>query len=345
MQTEIEKLKELLFSGDASNIELARVLAKSQQITEIEKYYQKMERAAIFWTDKNLSAQNLNAYNLIPQLKEKGLYFYHIRKTFEIPQEQIFLAPFIKSLYVWHQEVPLPKGLGMFDQIERVEIHVHSLYVKRKSTFKEIPAEVWQLPKLKKIDIEVSADFEWSATVTQAQNIEEMSVMCEPIPTSLPPSLPQLSKLKRFCFRGSGTPKTQYPIPDILWDCAQLEHLELWGKTLADAPPNKIAQLHSLQTLVIYGTVWSELPQELLHLQHLRGLRLSELRRLKQLPEWFVGLGIKRLSLYKCKIQNAFEILTRMPQLEQLEISWDVQNGITKTQWETAFSHIQLLFI
>lgn len=327
MENALDKIKALLYSGDETNMELAKSLSKSQKIPEGLRLYQELVQSHSFWKEQILSNFPESPAHIIPYFKEQGFDFFKIYTFKEIPEEQDFLIPFIKEFKVWYLSLSsLPKGLERFTELGY--IHVGS------GDLKSIDRKVWQLPKLWHFDCYVAGGFKWEG-VEDAQQLTRVQLTNNVYP-SVPDALAKLPKLEALHLSGYGNPKDAKPLPNAVWDCTGLVWLELRGKPFP-LPPPEMAQLQRLRTLEILWTNWEVLPEALRQLPVLHSLNLSRLIKLKRLPDWFAALPLKELHIRECKFDNAFEILSQMPQLEQLTIPSNLQKKISEDEWKSAF--------
>ncbi len=331
---DFQKLKALLFSPDKANVELAKTLAESQNIKEISDLYQQMESINRFWTEHPLDGYPKETSRMIDYFKRNGLSFFKNYTVREIPEEHSFLAPFINKFYIWYTSLhTLPKGLGMFYNIEKIVVVGGPLT--------HILEEVWRLPKLTEVDLTIGKNFKWDDNVLLAKNLKTLMVKGVVYP-SLPEELPQMPNLKVLGYSALGDPKDAVQLPEILWDCIGIEDLSLFGKTILFPVGKNFEQLKKLKTLELRRINWDKLPDTLLDLPDLDELTLAILIKLKSLPEWFSKLPISSLYIYQCKFDNAFEIIKKMPNLKKLKLSESIQKKVKKEDWENEFKDLEL---
>lgn len=332
MSQDYQKLEALLFSPDAANVALAVELAQSQGEQQILDLYQQMEEVHAFWKAVPLDNYPSELSGMISYFKEEGINFFKNYSVKEIPSSHRILIPFVKSFYTWYTSFHiLPQGIGQFENIEKIEI--------ASGPIASIAKELWQLPKLKTLELSIAKNMVWTDDVSYAQNLESLELSGTVHP-SLPPALPALKKLKRLRIHAMGNPKDARQLEACLWDCEQLEVLEFFGKTILLPEDHQVQQLKNLQKLEVNRTNWAELPATLVSLKQLKTLRLSALIKLKKLPDWFVELPLENLEIYACKFSNAFELLQQMPTLKKLKISEKIQKKVSPDDWRAAFKHI-----
>ena len=334
MQDNTEKLKKLLLSGDEANFELAYSLAESQANQEIIDLYFKLIEIHDFWSAHPMENFSDKPYGMIPALKMHGLNMFKNYEVKTIPKEHEILAPYIRSFYIWYTSLrSLPEGLGMFKNIEKIEV--------QGAPFTYIRDEIWELPLLREVNLTIGKNFQWEPNFTAAKNIEtlELSGVVYPPVSS---DLAKLPKLKTFAYRALGNPKDAIQLPSEIWDVVTLEELNLFGKTILCPMGANFEKLKSLKTLSIAYTNWDALPVSLQKANTLKSLTLSNLIKLKRLPDWFAGLPIENLKIEEAKIENALEIIKIMPNLKTLHISENLQKKVTKDEWVAALGHLKL---
>jgi len=337
MNQDYEKLEALLLSPNPANLALAVELAQSQDEKRILDLYKQMQEVHAFWKAVPLKNYPSELSDMINYFEQEGINFFKNYSVKEIPSRHDILIPFIKSFYTWYTSFhTLPKGIGQFTNIEEIEIASGPINSIRK--------ELWQLPKLKKLKLSIAKNIVWTNDISYAQNLESLELLGTVHP-ALPSALPTLKKLRRLRIYAMGSPKDARQLEALLWDCQQLEILELFGKTILLPESNHVKQLKKLQELEINRTNWIELPEALTTLKKLRKLRLSKLIKLKKLPNWFSELPLETLEIYACKFNNAFDILQKIPTLKSLKISKNIQKKITPDDWKTAFEGIDLEII
>ena len=334
MSQDYQKLEALLFSTDSANVALAVELAQGQGEKRILDLYQQMQEVHEFWKAVPLDDYPSELSGMIRYFEEEGINFFKNYSVKEIPSNHSILIPFVKSFYTWYTSFHvLPKGIGQFVNIEKIEI--------ASGPISSIAKELWQLPKLKELELSIAKNMVWTDDVSYAQNLESLALSGTVHP-SLPPALPTLKKLKRLRVHAMGNPKDARPLESFLWDCSQLEVLELFGKTILLPEDKQVKQLKALQKLEINRTNWAALPETLPSLKELKTLRLSALIKLKKLPDWFAELPLENLEIYACKLSNVFELLQKMPTLKRLKISEKIQKKVSPDDWRNAFKHIDL---
>lgn len=334
MDRDYQKLENLLFSTDPANLKLALELAKSQGNKKILELYALMEDIYDFWSAVPLDKFPKDISGMMHYFSTEGLNFFKNYDIKVIPEEHKILAPYIKSFHIWYTSFhQLPEGLGMFENIENIEVDGGPITAIRD--------EVWSLPKLKSMKMSIAKNVVWEDNVELAQNLEHLELEGKVHPV-LPPKLPSLKKLKSLRIYALGNPKDAKPLEDFLWDCTQLEVLDFFGKTIPRPEDKDITRLKNLKKLVVNRTNWATLPEALQEMKGLEALILRKMIKLKELPVWFKDLPIKHLTLTASKVKNAFEILKAMPQLKSLTISGNTQKKIDVAQWQAEFSHLKL---
>lgn len=331
-----EKLRELLWSGDAANVQLARTLAQSQNIPQLEELYQTMLRSHDYWKNQLLNKFPTHyPEQLLPYFQQQGFDFFKIYELREIPKEQDFLIPFIRRFYVWYLSLSqLPEGLGRFTEIESIEVSSGDL--------KSVRDEVWSLPKLRSARLHIVKNFNWEKNLLNARSLEDLRVSSNAMP-ALPDFLDQLPNLKSLAWNGNGNPKDAIAFPSCIHRCRGLRRLDLSGKPLLELPPELVA-LQALESLRLFRVNIPALPDWVAELPELRHLELAHISHWKTLPEWLAESRIESLYL-GCKSNNAFQILTKMRWLKSLKVESDKQKNFNETQWKEAFGHIELEFV
>jgi Leucine-rich repeat (LRR) protein len=329
-----EKLKSLLVSNDPANLKLAVELAKSQNNQEILDLYAVMEEIYDFWAAVPLKNFPKEMAGMMHYFNTQGLNFFKNYSIKKIPESHKVLAPYIKSFHIWYTSFHnLPEGLGMFHNIENIEVD--------GGPITSIRDEVWKLPRLKSMKMSIAKNMLWEDNVEFAQNLEHLELEGKVHP-ALPPKIISLKNLKSLKIRALGNPKEAKPLENYLWDLKQLEVLDLFGKTIPQPKDDEIGQLANLKKLVVSRTNWPALPQSILEMKDLKTLRLFNLIKIKELPSWFASLAIEELQIASCKFKNAFEIIKELPKLKKLRISESVQKKVDKNQWKAEFGHLDL---
>jgi Leucine-rich repeat (LRR) protein len=200
------------------------------------------------------------------------------------------------------------------------------------------------LPELKKIELTIGKNFIWNKSLVFAEKLEEIKLTGTVYPP-LPQCLPELEGLKTFSYRSLGNPKDEMPLPEYLWKIEQLNKISLFGKTIPMPKGGNFANLKHLKELELNYINWDHLPESISTLSHLDKLSIFNFIKLKSLPNWFANLKLTTLSLSNCKLNNAIELVSKMPNLKRLIVSANIQKKSTEEIWKAALPNVELTFI
>ncbi len=288
-------IQQLIFSGDANNYELAKQLSISQGLDL--NIFAQLESCTV---EFNLLTQsNITAAELLPRLEADEIpnLFY---KNEELSHNWAVFAPVLEKFsLVQHQWEQIPNVIKHWKRLKHLDL--------RNGKLQNIAAFVYELPELEHLILYNNSFQQISKDIIKAQNLVKLAItstqkmeLCEEIA--------RLPALKCLAFGGSNL-LIEQQIPAVIFDCEQLETLELKGQNFYHIP-KQVEQLRSLENLYLEYCPISRFPRELLMLPRLEFMELSFLPHLdKLLAQLSHFLHLKRLTIYN----DDFSCLENLP--------------------------------
>lgn len=203
----------------------------------------------------------------------------------------------------------LPAVAEIPDDIQNLtalsELKIYGLPVHR------LPETLWQLPRLQTLVLAEMRNLqEISARIGALQTLTSLTAIYLPKLSELPPELFFLPRLEKLDVGG-----LKPPLSEFSEEMARLNTLKSLTLMEVSPLPEGIWQLANLQELVLVGSALTSIPEQIGQLQALTSLELAHLNNIHSLPE---ALG---------RLNNLTEIrLSRMP--EDLDIPQALQGRV-----------------
>lgn len=307
MMYDLDQLKYLLFSEDESNFDLAMTLAKGLDIASWQVYI-----------DLNKSAEFLNQQWRIPHDIRTCLREVRQRQ-FTLPNRNLHhLPPYLEVLETLIQTANLannkftavPHVLGAFRQLQTLDLS--------HNTISELDEMLWNLSALQTLKLNGNAVYKIPTSVQRAQRLESLQIVGKYY-AELPATLPIVSNLRHLAWGQLGQNPRPAPyngIPSVIWSCASLRWLELYGDSIAELPPS-VGKLSNLTHLSLQNVAISALPDALASLVNLETLEIRTEGTFERLP--FVLTQLPKLQKLVFISESTPKIPDYVAQLQHLE--------------------------
>lgn len=296
----LDKLKELLHSGDETNIELAKTFHKDK----------KTEAAFNSYLKKVLKLEQLYFPPIQNLLVETEIEI-HIGY---IPRE-IYIMTQLKSIYIRWLTKPIPKRINKLVNLEKIKIDT-------SDNTGNIPLSLSKLPKLKEFILYESELECFPEAIIQSEKLEKLVIATAKKIEYIPESIRNLTNLYHLCLSTNQIKE----LPEAIGNLNKLKKLEL-SRNQLKALPESIVHLTELEKLDLTENLFETIPQFIGELSNLKNLNLND-NSLKELPESIKKLN-KLILLSICN-NNFTDIPSIVWECKELALLYISGNDIKK---------------
>lgn len=300
----MQGIYDLLFSGQAANMELAYLLAESQGWSTVQMKRRLQACMALMERAHRLP---LTPLRFVELLRDNGYGLpLNARKLKELPEELDFLAPVLLSLELNDNHLEeIPEVIFRLNRLQKFYIANNPIY--------ELPPALWDMACLEALDISYTSIDELPEQIGRLERLRELFLERAPL-KYLPRALANLP-LERLSYGMN----QGYDLPEVLYDCTRLVWLRLVGFGLHRLPAD-IARWQALEELELHGTRLQELPEALGRLGRLRRLHLFHVP-LRALPQSIGQLkNLETIYLKACPTAVFPDALAQLPRLQKITV-------------------------
>jgi internalin A len=311
---DLTQLKDLLFSEDESNFELAMQIIKGLNVDRWT-IYSDLRRCAEFFNTVWQTSRDIPVF--LRELRRRQLNLSR-RNINYLPDYLAVLAPAVKTVSLQdNQFTHIPTPVLAYNQLQRLDMTDNKIG--------EIANDFWLLPNVEELNLAYNLFDSISPNIASAKSLHFLDMRGKHY-VKAPPQIAHLPNL-RTLYWGAIDDNAKISPADLaaqieyISRCQQLTELKIYSSDFYTFPKS-LCLLRNLQKLTLYFCTFPDIPDSLAELKNLESLTLHYRTNSKipfaisQLPK------LRELTITSAYLKTLPEFIAQMPQLEILTLPY-----------------------
>lgn len=324
---ETKKLKELFYTAEKENIELAFTIAQSTDNQQFLNFYKEWQGICNFYHKHHAmgwsSLSDLS--NLLLKIKTNGLFLSNLG-LLSFPNFFAAAGEICESLNLNHNDLfSVPEVLQHFGRLKSLNMERCSLSL--------LPDWLFGLENLEYLNLNYNLISELSPQIESLSKLQGFSFILQGF-CPLPLELSELANLKHLAYGARQRTEETVVFPTTILACKNLSSLNLTGLDLIELP-QQLADLSNLQELHLHNCRMEHENFDFCQLPQLRKLSLVG-GHIRQIPTTvFDCLQLEELNLSGTQINEIPSEISKLQNLKYLNLADVCINSNSIEFWES----------